>query len=129
MIATGAPLVAVLDAMCRVIDQRSGLMSAVFRGGGDGRLLTQVAGPHFPDECHQATSSVPLTPRPTSCGAAMRPREQVFLPHAVFEPLFQTFRELLRANAMGAWSTPFYARDRREERLRRSERQFPEDGS
>ena len=30
MIATGAPLAAVLDALCRVIDERSGLASAVF---------------------------------------------------------------------------------------------------
>ncbi len=37
MIATGAPLAAVLDALCRVIDQRSGLMSAVFLVDADER--------------------------------------------------------------------------------------------
>ena len=50
MIAGGAPLPAALDTLCRVIDQQSGLMSAVFLVEGDGKRLTQVAGPHLPGD-------------------------------------------------------------------------------
>jgi signal transduction histidine kinase len=114
MIATGAPLATVLDALCRVIDQRSGLMSSVFLVDEDGTRLTQVAGPHLPDELRRAASSVPLTPTATPCGAAVSRREQVIVSDVSAEPLFEDFRALARANAIGAvWSTPFYARDRR----------------
>jgi two-component system NarL family sensor kinase len=110
LIATGAPLAVTLDALCRVIDQRSGLMSAVFLVDGDGERLTQVAGPHLPDEWRRATSSLPLTPTMTACGAAVSRHEQVIVSDIISDPLFETFREAARAAAIGAaWSTPFYA--------------------
>jgi len=43
MIATGAPLAVALDELCRAIDQRSGLMSAVFLVDGDGKRLLSLA--------------------------------------------------------------------------------------
>src|SRR5258708_14324317 len=48
MIATGAPLASVLDVLCRVIDERSELMSAVFLLDDRGKHLTYVVGPHLP---------------------------------------------------------------------------------
>lgn len=114
MIAAGAPLAAVLDALCCVIDQRSALMSAVFLVDGDGTRLTQAAGPHLPEEWRRATISLLLTPAMTSCGAAVTLGEQVIVPDVISDPLFQVFREPARAAGIGAaWSTPFYARDRR----------------
>jgi signal transduction histidine kinase len=112
MIATGAPLAAVLDALCRVIDQRTGLMSAVFLLDASGKSLTQAAGPHLPDEWRQFTSSVPLTTA-GACGTAVSRREQVVIPDVSADPTFQPFREAARAAGIGAvWSTPFYSRDR-----------------
>src|SRR5712692_3538980 len=114
MIATGAPLAAVLDELCRVIDQRSGLMSAVFLVDGDGTRLTQVAGPHLPGEWRRATSSLPLTATMTSCGAAVSRRAQVIVSDVISDPLFEPFREAARAAGIGAaWSTPFYAKEGR----------------
>jgi signal transduction histidine kinase len=114
MIAAGAPLAAVLDALCRVIDQQSGLMSAVFLVDSDGDRLTQAAGPHLPHEWRQATSSLRLTPTTTSCGAAVFRREQVIVADVSSDPLFDGFQELARATAIGGvWSTPFYAKDGR----------------
>lgn len=51
MIATGVPLAAVLGAMCRVIDQRSGLISAVFLVDGD-TFAVYCTAPGFPSELH-----------------------------------------------------------------------------
>jgi two-component system NarL family sensor kinase len=114
LIVSGAPLVAVLDAVCRIIDQRSGLMSAVFLVDADGKRLTQAAGPHLPDEWRRATTSLPLTPTTTTCGAAVSRREQVVASDVASDPLFEGFHELARADAIAAtWSTPLYARDRR----------------
>src|SRR5258708_9528073 len=114
MIAAGAPLEAVLDALCRFIDQRSGLMPAVFLVEGEGQRLAQIAGPHLPDEWRRATSSLPLTPTMTSCGAAVSRHEQVIVADVVSDPLFQAFRDLARTNSIrAAWSTPIYSRDRR----------------
>jgi PAS domain S-box-containing protein len=115
MIATGAPLAGVLNELCRAIDRRSGLMSAVFLVDADGTRLTQAAGPHLPDEWRRATASVPVTPaRSGSCGAAVSRREQVVVPDVLTDPTFEPFREIARVAGVGAvWSTPFYARDRR----------------
>jgi len=104
----------VLDALCHVIDQQSGLMSAVFLVDGDGDRLTQAAGPHLPNEWREATSSLRLTPTTTSCGAAVFRREQVIVADVSSDPLFDGFQELARAAAIGGvWSTPFYAKDGR----------------
>ena len=86
MIAAGAPLAAVLDALCCVIDQRSALMSAVFLVDGDGTRLTQAAGPHLPEEWRRATISLLLTPAMTSCGAAVTLGEQVIVPDVISDP-------------------------------------------
>src|SRR5437763_8371488 len=112
MIATGAPLANVLDTLCRVIDQRSGLMSAVFLIDGNGTVFTQAAGPNLPDNWRRATRSVPLRPTLTSCGAAVSRRQQVIVANLTSDPLFEPFWELARAAGIGAaWSTPFYAKD------------------
>ena len=115
MIATGAPLTAVLDALCRLIDDRSGLMSAVFLVDGDGTRLTRIAGPHLPDAWRRATRSFPLIPTASgACGAAVSRREQVIVSNVIADPLFESFQEAARVAAIGAaWSTPFYAKDRR----------------
>jgi two-component system cell cycle sensor histidine kinase/response regulator CckA len=91
-IATGAPLAAVLDALCSVIDQRSGLTSAVFLVDGDGTR----------------------TPAMTSCGAAVSRRKPIVVSDVSSDPLFEKVRELARAAAIGAvWSAPLYTRDDR----------------
>jgi len=113
MIATGAPLASVLDALCRFIDARSGLMSALFLLDADGTRLTQYAGPHLPEVWRQATKSVPLTAA-GSCGTAVRHRERVIVPEISVDPTYEAFRELARVAGMAAvWSTPLYANDHR----------------
>src|SRR6266850_2755503 len=77
MIATGAALSNVLDALCRVIDEQSGLQSAIFLLDSSGERLTSAAGPNVPQEWRHATSSFAAIPTNTSCGAAVSSRGQV----------------------------------------------------
>jgi two-component system NarL family sensor kinase len=113
MIASGAPLASVMDALCRVIDQRSGLMSAVFLVDRDEKRLTQVAGPHLPDVWRRATSSIPVTAA-GACGTAISRRTQVVVPDVSVDPGYEPFLEAARAAGVRAvWSTPFFAKDGR----------------
>src|SRR5258708_21337739 len=60
MIATGAPLASVLDELCRVIDQRSKLMSAVFLLDDSREHPTSPAGPPLPDRWRPVPRPRPL---------------------------------------------------------------------
>jgi hypothetical protein len=65
----------------------------------------------------------------TSCGAAVSRREQVIVSDVSTDRLCEEFRALALVAAIGAvWSLPFYAKDRREEGLRRAPL-LPEDRS
>ena len=110
LIATGAGLHDVLDALCRVIDEQSGLMSALFLLDRDARQLTLVAAPHVPDAWRRAVRSIAVSPTATSCGAAVHRREQVIVADVPASPLFAAWRDVARAERIGAaWSTPFFS--------------------
>jgi two-component system, NarL family, sensor kinase len=112
MIATGAPLSAVLDALCRVIDERSGLRSSIFLLDAAGEHLRLMAGPGLPVVWRQAVSVVPVTA--TACGAAVTRREQTVSPDILTDPLYRDFRATaLAAGIRAVWSTPFFSKDRR----------------
>jgi two-component system NarL family sensor kinase len=115
MIATAAPLASVLDVLCRVIDQRSGLMSAVFLLDDHGKHLTYGAGPHLPEVWRQVASAAPLPVTAAgACGTAVSRRERVIVPEVSVDPTYEAFREAARAGGIrAAWSTPFYAKDHR----------------
>src|SRR5712691_1246881 len=79
LIATGAGLHDVLDALCRVIDEQSGLRSSIFRLDSSGERLTLAAAPNVPEAWRHATSSFAAVPTNTSCGAAVSSRGQVIV--------------------------------------------------
>jgi two-component system NarL family sensor kinase len=111
LIATGAPLGAVLDALCRVIDAESGLRSSVFLLDAAGERLTLAAGPHLPQTWRAAVASFPVTL--TACGAAVTRREQIVSPDIATDPLYAGFHDEARKAGIGAvWSTPFFSNGR-----------------
>src|SRR5712691_9047519 len=87
LIATGAGLQDILDALCRVIDEQSGLMSSVFLLDRTGKQMTLAAGPHLPDAWRQTITSLAVTPTSTSCGAAVSSRGQVIVTDVATSPL------------------------------------------
>lgn len=98
LIATGAGLHDVLDALCRVIDEQSGLMSAVYLLDRDGKQMTFSAGPDVPDVWRQATRSFAATPTNGACGAAVNGREQVIVADVPVSPLFTPWLDAARVS-------------------------------
>src|SRR4029078_10158761 len=62
LIATGAALPDVREAVCRVIDEESGFRSFVYLLDRDAKRLTWAAGPSLPEAWREATQSVAATP-------------------------------------------------------------------
>src|SRR5690242_13414089 len=93
LIATGAGLHDVLDALCRVIDEESGLMSSVYLLDRGRRRLTWAAGPDVPDAWREATRSFAAAPANGACGAAVGGREQVIVANVSASPLFTSWRD------------------------------------
>jgi PAS domain S-box-containing protein len=112
LIATGASLSAVLDALCRVIDEQSGQTSSVFLLDRDSRHLTFAAGPGVPDVWREATKSFAATPTNTACGAGVNSRTQVVVPDMLTSPLYAGWGDAVRgAGFASVWSTPFFSKD------------------
>jgi two-component system, NarL family, sensor kinase len=112
LIATGACLPDVLAALCRVIDEESGLMSSVYLLDRDGRQMTWAAGPNVPEAWQAATKVFAATPTFGTCGAAVSRREPVAVADIAASPLFAQWRDVARAeHLVGAWSTPFFSKD------------------
>jgi PAS domain S-box-containing protein len=109
LIATGAPLESVLDELCRLIDETSGLRSSVFLLDNTRQYLNFVSGPHLPDVWRSAVASFPVTV--TACGAAVTRREQTITSNIAKDPLYAGFAEAAQqADIRAVWSTPFFSK-------------------
>ena len=112
MIAAGAPLAAVLNTLCGVIDVQAGLWSSIFLLDAGGARLRLAAGPHLPQVWRQAVGAFPVTT--TACGAAVTRGQQTVSPDILTDPLYTDFRAAaLAAGIRAVWSTPFFSRNRR----------------
>lgn len=115
LIATGASLPAVLDALCQLIDDQSGLISAVYLLDADARQLRFAAGPKVPEPWRLVTASYPASPTEGPCGAAVNARRSVIVEDIASSPIVPPEWRPVAAEAgiASAWSTPFFSRDGR----------------
>ncbi|HYM24420.1 MAG TPA: PAS domain S-box protein [Vicinamibacterales bacterium] len=114
LIASGAGLEETLDALCRSIDEASGLISIVMLLDREGDRLKLAAGPRLNPEWRATIASFPVTLETGTCGTAVIRREQVIEPDIPGSPLFSQWRALARAAHFdAAWSTPFFSKDGR----------------
>jgi signal transduction histidine kinase len=106
MVATGAPLPEVLDALCRVVEsQVPGLICSVLLLEGD--RLRDGAGPSLPDAYRQGIDGVAIGPEVGSCGTAAYHRRPVVVRDIAGDPLWKDYRELALAHGlMACWSAP-----------------------
>jgi PAS domain S-box-containing protein len=112
LVATGTPLSATLDALCRLIDSESGLMSSIFLLDRRRTQLSLVAGPHLPAAWIEGLQSFPATPEATACGAAVNTRERVVVVDLTTSPLYRPWIEVVRSSGIrSVWSTPFFSTD------------------
>jgi PAS domain S-box-containing protein len=112
LIATGAKLHDVLNALCLVIDEESGLKSSVYLLDRARKQMTWAAGPDVAEAWREVTRSFAATPTNSACGAPVNGRKQVIVPDVAASPLFTAWRHEARASGIAsAWSTPFFSKD------------------
>jgi len=113
MIATGAPLEAILNALCLIIDeQRSGMLASVLLLNSDGVHLDFVAGPGLPNEWVQQMEKLPIGPCAGSCGTAAYRGSPVIVSDIATDPLWDVPEH--RASALqhglrASWSNPVFS--------------------
>lgn len=114
LIATGASLGDVLDALCRTIDEQSGLMSGVYLLDHEGAQLSLAAGPHLPELWARAGGTVQVSDNEGACGPAVIRGEQVIVENFAESPSCARWRDAARAAGIASvWSTPFFSKDGR----------------
>src|SRR6202051_154190 len=113
MVATGRPLVVILDGLCRLVDTLCDKSLASFLLiDPNGRCLRRGAGPSFLEAFMAAMVGVEIGPCVGSCGTAAYRKEQVIVSDIVTDPLWANYRELALANGLrSGWSTPILASD------------------
>ena len=113
MCATGAPLEAILNALCLIIDeQRSGMLASVLLLNSDGVHLDFVAGPGLPNEWVQQMEKLPIGPCAGSCGTAAYRGSPVIVSDIASDPLWDVPEH--RASALqhglrASWSNPVFS--------------------
>jgi diguanylate cyclase (GGDEF)-like protein/PAS domain S-box-containing protein len=108
MIATSAPLDAVLDHLTRLVEsQLAGIFGSVLLLDKDGARLRHGAAPSLPDSYTRAIDGLQVGPKAGSCGAAVYRREAVVVADVMSNPLWTDHWELAVAHGLrSCWSTP-----------------------
>jgi formate hydrogenlyase transcriptional activator len=114
MIAGGASLIEILNALCDTIDaQAPGIISTVTLMDPDGKRLRPVAGRKVPKDWIAAISPAPVGPCVGSCGTAAFRGQRVIASDIATDPLWIDYRErALRNGLRAAWAEPVLSKDR-----------------
>src|SRR6266852_766784 len=113
MVATGRPLSAILDGLCRLVDKLCDKsLASILLIDPNGRCLRRGAGPSFPEAFMAAVDGVEIGPCVGSCGTAAYRKEQVIVSDIATDPLWTNYRELaLGYGLRSGWSTPILSSD------------------
>jgi PAS domain S-box-containing protein len=113
MVATGRPLVVILDGLCRLVDTLCDKsLASILLIDPNGRWLRRGAGFSFLEAFMAAMDGVEIGPCVGSCGTAAYRKEQVIVSDIVTDPLWANYRELALANGLrSGWSTPILSSD------------------
>ena len=108
MMGSDAPLSAVLEEICRMIEGvSSGVLCAVMLLDDEGAHLRRGAGPSLPEAYMQAIDGMAIGPSCGSCGTAAFLGRQVFVEDIATDPFWADFRDLALTHHLRAcWSTP-----------------------
>ena len=115
MIAKGDSLPAILEALCRLVEELSpGSLSSILLLDADGRHLRHGAAPSLPRGYTDAIDGVAIGPVAGSCGTAAFRNEPVIVADIAEDPLWAAYRDLALPHGLRAcWSTPIRASDGR----------------
>ena len=108
MVADGAPLAAVLDALAHAVESMvPGMLASILLVDADGIHLRHGAAPSLPGAYVQAIDGLAIGPAAGSCGTAAWRQEPVIVADIATDPLWADYRELALAHDLRAcWSTP-----------------------
>jgi PAS domain S-box-containing protein len=110
LMATGAALPEVLEALCDVIDQQATerLCASIMLMQDDGQHLQPVAGRHMPSTWASEVAPWPVGAARGACGSAAFRRERVVSRNIASDALWEPERKRLAAQHgfQACWSTP-----------------------
>jgi PAS domain S-box-containing protein len=112
LIAQGAALSDVLDALVRAIEEQSteGVLASILLLDRDGLHLRHGAAPSLPASYNQAIDGIAIGPSVGSCGTAAYLARQVVVTDIASDPLWADFKELATEHGLRAcWSTPIFS--------------------
>jgi PAS domain S-box-containing protein len=111
LIATGAPLANVLEALVRLLEAQSpAMLCSILLLDPDGLHLRHGAAPNLPESYNRLIDGLAIGPSVGSCGTAAFRREAVIVSDTYTDPLWADYRELAREHGLRAcWSTPIFA--------------------
>jgi PAS domain S-box-containing protein len=108
MITRGDRLALILDALCRLAEERcSGALCSILLVGPDGTSLRHGAAPSLPGAYVKAIDGVTIGPSAGSCGTAAYRAQPVVVSDIETDPLWADYRALALSHSLRAcWSTP-----------------------
>jgi PAS domain S-box-containing protein len=108
MIARGAALAPILEAVCRFGEEMSGeVLVSILLASADGKRLRHGAAPSLPKSYTEAIDGGLIGPGSGSCGTAAYRREPVIVSDIAADPLWDPYRRLAQEHGLRAcWSTP-----------------------
>ena len=108
MIALGRPLLEVLEALARSIEEQAdGLICSVLLTDEDGKRLRHGAAPSLPASWHQLMDGIEVGPRATPCGAAVYTGERVIAADITTDPKWTNYGDLVQQYGLRAcWTSP-----------------------
>ena len=111
MIARGGPLAAILETLCRYVEELSGnALVSILLVGRDGKSLRHGASPSLPKTYTDAIDGAYIGPCAGSCGTAVYRREPVIVSDIATDPLWEDYRSLALPHGLRAcWSTPIFS--------------------
>ena len=115
LIATGAPLPAVLDSIVHLVESEAeGMACTVLLLDEDGATVQHGAAPSMPDGYLQALRGLSIGPKAGSCGTAMYRGEPVIVVDVLTDPLWEDYTDLAAQFGFRAcWSTPIFSPERK----------------
>ena len=115
LIATGAPLPAVLDSIVSLVENEAeGMACTIVLLDDDGSTVRHGAAPSMPEGYLQALQGLTIGPKAGSCGTAMFRGEPVIVVDVETDLLWEDYRDLAaRFGFRACWSTPIFSPDRK----------------
>jgi PAS domain S-box-containing protein len=109
MVAKGDSLSAILDALCRFVEeQASDVLASIFLLDGD--RLRHGGAPNLPKAYADAIDGIVIGPSAGSCGTAAYRGEVVIVEDIATDPSWADYRDLALPHGLRAcWSTPIFS--------------------